>query len=119
MPLRLPKMYSFIFGFQRLVWCPKWTPASSSSFMVMLANLPPHWIASGKVLPRRSGLHSRRPFQGNGKDFEHRSALALRELEALARALLPVLFAFLAARIARKEPFCLELAAQLGVELQQ
>ena len=37
MPLRSPKMYFCIFGFQRLVWWPKWTPASSSSFMVMLA----------------------------------------------------------------------------------
>src|SRR3982751_1492753 len=35
MPLRAPKMYGFIFGFQRLVWCPKWTPASSSWRMVM------------------------------------------------------------------------------------
>jgi hypothetical protein len=26
-------MYSFIFGFQRFVWCPKWTPASRSSFI--------------------------------------------------------------------------------------
>src|SRR4030095_6845971 len=33
MPLRAPKMYGFILGFQRLVWCPKWTPASSSCFM--------------------------------------------------------------------------------------
>src|SRR6476619_5132593 len=35
MPLRAPKMYCFIFGFQRFVWCPKWTPASRSCFMVM------------------------------------------------------------------------------------
>jgi hypothetical protein len=34
MPLRSPKMKRFIFGFQRRVWCPKWTPASSSCFMV-------------------------------------------------------------------------------------
>src|SRR5882724_9355027 len=34
MPLRAPKMYGFIFGFQRLVWCPKCTPASSSCFIV-------------------------------------------------------------------------------------
>jgi hypothetical protein len=34
MPFRSPKMNSFIFGFQRFVWCPKWTPASSSSFIV-------------------------------------------------------------------------------------
>jgi hypothetical protein len=30
MPLRAPKMYCFIFGFQRPVLWPKWTPASSS-----------------------------------------------------------------------------------------
>src|SRR5882762_6507714 len=35
MPLRAPKMYGFIFGFQRLVWWPKWTPASSSWRMVI------------------------------------------------------------------------------------
>jgi hypothetical protein len=34
MPLRSPKMYSFIFGFQRLIWWPKCTPASSNSFIV-------------------------------------------------------------------------------------
>src|SRR3954447_307767 len=35
MPLRAPKMYGFIFGFHRLVWWPKCTPASSSWRMVM------------------------------------------------------------------------------------
>src|SRR3990172_3416065 len=34
MPLRSPKMYFFIFGFHRLVWWPKCTPASSRSLMV-------------------------------------------------------------------------------------
>jgi hypothetical protein len=34
MPLRSPKMNLRIFGFQRRVWWPKWTPASSSCFMV-------------------------------------------------------------------------------------
>src|SRR5262249_4466153 len=34
MPLRAPKMYGFIFGFQRLVLCPKWDPASSRFFIV-------------------------------------------------------------------------------------
>src|SRR3954454_6639539 len=29
-PLRSAKMYGFIFGFQRRVWWPKWTPASRS-----------------------------------------------------------------------------------------
>src|SRR5437764_5047964 len=33
MPLRSPKMNRFIFGFQRRVWWPKWTPASSSCFI--------------------------------------------------------------------------------------
>src|SRR5450759_1123446 len=33
MPLRSVKMYGFIFGFQRRVWCPKWTPASRSAFI--------------------------------------------------------------------------------------
>jgi hypothetical protein len=27
--LREPKMNGAIFGFQKRVWCPKWTPASS------------------------------------------------------------------------------------------
>src|SRR5437764_14880916 len=49
-------MYSFILGFQRLVWCPKWTPASSNSFMVILAKLPPYWIASSAAQIARSGL---------------------------------------------------------------
>src|SRR4051794_32767385 len=31
MALRFSKMNGFIFGFQRFVWWPKWTPASSSS----------------------------------------------------------------------------------------
>src|SRR5215467_4550589 len=38
MPFLSPKIYSFIFGFHRLTWCPKWTPASSSSFIVTVAN---------------------------------------------------------------------------------
>ncbi len=37
MPLRSPKMNRFIFGFQRRVWWPKWTPASSNCFMVTTA----------------------------------------------------------------------------------
>src|ERR1051325_3563669 len=31
MPLRASKMKGFILGFQRRVWCPKWTPPSSNS----------------------------------------------------------------------------------------
>jgi hypothetical protein len=37
MPLRSVKMKRFIFGFQRRVWCPKWTPLSSSWRIVTTA----------------------------------------------------------------------------------
>src|SRR6185437_14124200 len=33
MPLRSPNKNFFILGFQRLVWCPKWTPASNNSLI--------------------------------------------------------------------------------------
>src|SRR5438067_5522869 len=45
--------------------------------------------------------------------------LPLAELEALAGALLPVLLALFAARIAREQAFALQLFAQLGVELDE
>src|SRR5262249_29967654 len=76
-------MYCFIFGFQRFVWCPKWTPASSRSFNAIPFNCPP--------------------------------ILAFAELEALARALLSVLLPLLDARVARQEPFLLQLRPQLDV----
>src|SRR4029453_5867214 len=41
MPLRSPKMYFCIFGFQRLVWWPKCPPASSNSFIVNVAMSSP------------------------------------------------------------------------------
>src|SRR3989454_8862900 len=57
MPLRSPKMYFCILGFQRLVWWPKCTPASSSSFMVNAAI-----TSSFGSPPRRSaGLPLRAP----------------------------------------------------------
>src|SRR5205823_12586515 len=46
MPLRSPKMYFGIFGFQRLVWWPKCTPASSSSFIVRAAMFPPRFASA-------------------------------------------------------------------------
>src|SRR5690242_15753905 len=39
MPLRSVKMKRFIFGFQRLVWCPKWAPLSRSWRMLTTAML--------------------------------------------------------------------------------
>src|ERR1043166_945036 len=88
MPLRSPKMNGFIFGFQRFVWCPKWTPASSRSFNAIPFKVPPN-------------------------------PLTFAELEALARALLPVLLAFLDARVARQEAFLLQLRPQLDVVLDE
>src|SRR5262252_5789446 len=59
MPLRSPKMYFCIFGFQRLVWWPKCTPASRSSFIVNVAmivaspfGLPPIPSGSTAILRR-------------------------------------------------------------------
>src|SRR4051794_22324589 len=56
-PLRSPKMYGFILGFQRWVWWPKCAPASSNCCMVtsldaMVVLLP--------VMPLR-GRESRKP----------------------------------------------------------
>ena len=53
MPLRASKMYFFIFGFQRLVWWPKWTPASRSIFMVTTDMLTYLLLAMGLPPPRR------------------------------------------------------------------
>src|SRR5215210_5098016 len=39
MLLRLPKMYLAIFGFQRRVWWPKWTPASSNSLTPIVVDM--------------------------------------------------------------------------------
>src|SRR5436309_8761251 len=107
------KMYFFMRGFQRRVWCPKCTPASSNSFIVSSAN---PYLLRGSFLrsvpatrrlpetidasdPRRPGLSvcDGRPLGS-----------ALAELEALARSRLSVLFAFLHARVARQQT----LAAQ-------
>src|SRR4249919_1639558 len=52
MPLRSPKMYSFIFGFHRLVWWPKCTPASSRSFNAIATKKPPLPFAELEALAR-------------------------------------------------------------------
>src|SRR5512133_2503538 len=44
MPPRSPKMKRRIFGFQRRVWWPKWTPASRSSRIVTAIGLPSWWL---------------------------------------------------------------------------
>src|SRR5580658_9422016 len=122
-PLRSPKIYSFIFGFQRRVWWPKWTPASSNSFIVIsTAKVPPQEIDVCKpriVLQSKKRSAAEHPFAGSLPAVNlacaaeagqartrqpHKNVrLALAELEALAGALLPVLLAFAHARIARQE----------------
>src|SRR5262245_12508768 len=91
MPFRSPKMYSFIFGFYRLVWWPKWTPASTNSIIAIAAKTPPSKV----------------------------SELPFTDLEALARDIHTVLLALLGARIARQEPYGLELLAALAVVLDE
>src|SRR5690606_3369663 len=56
--LRSPKMYGAIFGFQKRVWCPKWTPASSIRRIVTSA------IGSSlsRVEPPRAPAATLRPF---------------------------------------------------------
>src|SRR3954464_4704315 len=90
-------MYCFIFGFQRLVWCPKWTPASSRSFNAIPFKVPPLLTVPVPAI----------------------TALPFAELEALARALLSVLLAFLDARVARQEAFLLQSRPQFEVVFHQ
>src|SRR5437660_5016957 len=71
MPLRSPKMYFCIFRFQRLVWWPKCTPASSSSFIVSVAMRPPSVCP-----PPRSGA-SLRPNVRGVRDGALRRVLAV------------------------------------------
>src|SRR5688572_27981643 len=51
MPFRSPKMYSFIFGFQRFVWCPKCTPAASRSLIAIPGKLPPFLLTFTELEP--------------------------------------------------------------------
>src|SRR5688572_24450790 len=78
-------MNSFILGFHRLVCCPKWTPASRSSFRETLT------------------LVDKQP------------PLTLAELEAATRSLLSVLLALLDPRVAGQETGLLQALAQLEV----
>src|SRR5436189_1246623 len=49
MPFRSPKMNGFIFGFHRFVWWPKWTPASSRSFVAIPDKFPPSYLALAEL----------------------------------------------------------------------
>src|SRR4030095_843337 len=49
MPFRSPKMNGFIFGLHRFVWWPKWTPASSRSFVAIPDKFPPSCLALAEL----------------------------------------------------------------------
>src|ERR1700751_5730045 len=86
MPLRSPKMKRRIFGFQRRVWWPKWTPASNSCFMLTtaisslpsvrpdtgLSRLPAPsygrpWARTGRFVPRPGGGNEPDSSRGPGQ----------------------------------------------------
>src|ERR687892_332042 len=58
MPLRSPKMYSFIFGFHRFVWWPKCTPASSRSFIAIRDKFAPFPLAFAELEPLAGASHT-------------------------------------------------------------
>src|SRR5216683_5671262 len=113
MPFRSPKMYSFIFGFQRFVWWPKCTPASRRSFIAIAAKLPP----CSETADRRCQTADQSEFHNLNSALS--SWLTLAELEALARSGHAVFLTLLGARVAREEPFILQPLAQLEVVLDQ
>src|SRR5262245_36259981 len=116
MPFRSMKMYFFIFGFQRRVWWPKWTPASSRSFMRMsLIRL----LLRLFLRPAGRRAARRRRACGAGGAQRLRGFLPLRELEALAGARLSVLLALLHAGVAGQHAFLAQHAAQRLVEAHE
>src|SRR5581483_2323795 len=58
MPFRSPKMNGFIFGFQRLVWCPKWTPASNKSFIAIALKLSGSFLTFTELEPLAGSSHA-------------------------------------------------------------
>src|SRR6267142_1763370 len=127
MPCRSPKMYSFIFGFQRRTWWPKCTPASNNSFIVTVTKKLSPLCQSVFSTRRDRGLGNFRDNQSESRQWNSEisnlrfeiSKLSLRELEALARALLSVLLAFFDPRIARDQSRVLQGRPQVAVVLNQ
>src|SRR5688572_27636451 len=61
--LRSPKMKGDIFGFQKRVWCPKWTPASSICRMDTPDMDTPGWVKPPRIptaIPERPGSKARK-----------------------------------------------------------
>src|SRR3954454_11489909 len=76
MPLRSVKMKRFIFGFQRRVWCPKWTPLSSRFFMLTTATwrrLPSRARAAGGRDRAARLSHAHPEVRGPGVRPRHRT----------------------------------------------
>src|ERR671920_241975 len=92
MPLRSVKMKRFILGFQRRVWCPKWTPLSRSwrmvttAMMFFLLGVGPRvhrwwldlaFLEVGRVLARAGRFSVSRPSVVMGPDACARSDLSV------------------------------------------
>src|SRR5882672_1398484 len=125
MPLRSMKMNFFILGFHLRVWCPKWTPASRSSFIPISANgssgLQPPLLPPARPPIGGPVLRSGACVVAGPKGFAPRPALflPLRELEPLAGRGLPVLLPLLHPRVAREKPFLAQGPAKRGVDPEQ
>src|SRR5689334_5340304 len=110
MPFRSMKMNFFMCGFHRRVWCPKWTPASSRSFIVISATWPPIGFVRRPAVSARASRHSDgTPARRLGRVSFCVGVLPLAELEPLACARLPVLLALDHARVARQVALAPEL----------
>src|SRR5690606_3825554 len=118
MPLRSAKMNFRIFGFQRLVWCPKWTPASRSCLRSIscIRSIASTMGFASTALTRtvaREGTPTARPAMSVIRPLGSTpSRSTLRELEPLARAGLTGLLAFELPRIARQETLLAQHATQ-------
>src|SRR5260370_35216148 len=125
MPFRSPKMYSFIFGFQRRTWWPKCTPASNNSFIVTVTKqLSPlcqlvYVLAATGAFTLESNQSKSRQWNFEISNLKFQIDLSLRELESFARALLAVLLAFLDPRIARDQACVFQGRPQVAVVLNQ
>ena len=87
MPPRSVKMKRRILGFQRRVWWPKWTPASSSSRIettdTVMSSLRLGFGTAGEGRGRTGTSRHRHPSVSPGRRDESRGILAARTKEGL------------------------------------
>src|SRR5687768_12642621 len=143
-PLRSAKMNRRILGFQRRVWCPKWTPAASSASSVgwlsamkqILCGLslcasrrdsPPNQLGTGNHSKRmcdelqfgRLGVWEFGSFS-NAQTLKHpKQLLSLRELESLSCFRTSRLLALDRACVARQQAEIAQLAAVAFIDLHE